>query len=65
MKYAIEKGAMTQIPPGNIEHFRFMLDKIEHVLNAPLSNGERQLLKDEAKKVEKELIFTPPSLTKS
>ena len=57
MKYGFSKGATTQTSPGNFGHFRFMLDHIDECLNAPLSDAEWQLLRDEATLVKDMPIF--------
>lgn len=59
MKYALSKGAHTLVPPGDIEHFRFMLDLIDKALNEPMSGEELELLRAEAEKVKDEMIFDP------
>lgn len=59
MKYALSKGAHTLVPPGDIEHFRFMLDLIDKALNEPMSGEELELLRAEAEKVKDEMIFNP------
>lgn len=61
MKYSLTKGAMTLIPPGDIHHFRFMLDHIDEALNEPLTEDELELLEREAIKVKDEMIFNPYS----
>jgi hypothetical protein len=57
MRYGLAKGAATLIPPGNIEHFNFMLDHIDECLDQPLSDSELAYLKSEAAKVRDQLIF--------
>lgn len=57
MKYGIYKGADTLVPPGNFEHFSFMLQHREEWLNQPLTEQELQLLKNEAQLVREEMIF--------
>lgn len=57
MKYGLMKGAATLIPPGNFEHFCFMLEHIDECLKNPLSPEELQMLKAEAELVKDELIF--------
>jgi len=57
MKYGLYKGAATLIPPGNFEHFCFMLDHIDACVANPLSQEEWSLLKEEAKNVEPHMIF--------
>ena len=47
------------MPPGDIEHFRFMLDLIDKALNEPMSGEELELLRAEAEKVKDEMIFDP------
>ncbi len=57
MKYGLEKGATTLIPPGNFEHFRFMVEHIDACLDKPLSEAEWTLLRAEAEQVKDRLIF--------
>lgn len=59
MKYALSKGAHTLVPPGDIEHFRFMLDLIDKALDEPFSGEDLELLRAEAEKVKDEMIFNP------
>lgn len=59
MKYALSKGAHTLVPPGDIEHFRFMLDLIDKALDEPFSGEDLELLRAEAEKVKDEMIFDP------
>ena len=57
MKYGLHKGAATLVPPGNYEHFQFMLSHIEQCLTEPLTEEEWALLKAEAAVVKEEMIF--------
>jgi predicted aldo/keto reductase-like oxidoreductase len=57
MKYAVAKGADTLVPPGNIEHFTFMLEHVDECYNQPMTEDEWAMLRREAKAAEKELIF--------
>lgn len=57
MKYGFYKGGATLVPPGNIEHFRFMLEHVDECLDNPLTPQELELLRTEAEKVRGELIF--------
>jgi len=57
MKYGLEKGAATLVPPGNFEHFSFMLDHIDECAENPLTGAERELLRREAEQVSDKLIF--------
>jgi aryl-alcohol dehydrogenase-like predicted oxidoreductase len=57
MKYGLSKGAATLIPPGNFEHFTFMLDHIDEVLAQPLTPREEALLRAEAEAVKAHPIF--------
>lgn len=59
MKYAIAHGAQTLVPPGDIDHFRFMLEHIEEVIANPLTDDDLELLKREAQLVKDETIFDP------
>ncbi len=49
MKYGFYKGAQTLIPPGNFEHFNFMLDNIDSCINNPLKRDELDYLTAHAK----------------
>ncbi len=57
MKYSLHKGAGMLIPPGNINHQRFMIDHIDECVQNPLSDEELALLRAEAQKVKDETIF--------
>jgi len=57
MKYAVFKGAATQIPPGNFEHLCFVLEHMAECLENPLTDGEWALLRAEAEKARDSLIF--------
>ena len=57
MKYGLEKGGAALVPPGNFEHFLFMLKNIEACLSRPLSDEDRIFLREEAEKVKEKLIF--------
>jgi len=58
MKYGLSKGGDTLIPPGNIEHFNFMLDHIDECLDQPLSPEDLAYLREEGEKVKDQLIFS-------
>lgn len=57
MKYGLHKGAATLVPPGNFEHFCFMLDHIDECVSQPLTDREWELLRREAALVRDEMIF--------
>jgi aryl-alcohol dehydrogenase-like predicted oxidoreductase len=57
MKYGLSKGGATLIPPGNIEHFNFMLDHIDECLDNPLTAADLAYLREEAEKVKDQFIF--------
>lgn len=57
MKYGVLKGAATLVPPGNIEHLRFMMDHVDKAYGEALSEEEWAMLRNEAVKVKDELIF--------
>jgi len=57
MKYGLAKGGTALIPPGNFEHFLFMLKHIDECLANPLTDEDLAYLKEEAAKVKDELIF--------
>ena len=44
LKYALSLGADTIIPPGNFEHFSFVLDHIDECLKNPLSQEDLDYL---------------------
>jgi len=57
MKYGLAKGAATLVPPGNSEHFQFMLDHIDECLAQPLNDRDLALLREQAEKVKDYPIF--------
>ena len=57
MKYGLHKGGNTLVPPGNIEHFNFMLDHIDECLDHPLTPEDLAYLREEGEKVKDHLIF--------
>ncbi len=57
MKYAVLKGAQTLVPPGNIEHFRFMLNHADESFQNPMTEAEWAMLRREAEAAANELIF--------
>ncbi len=57
MKYGLYKGGATLIPPGDIDHFDFMVKHIEECLDNPITSEELAYLKVEADKVKDHLIF--------
>jgi aryl-alcohol dehydrogenase-like predicted oxidoreductase len=57
MKYAVLKGAHTLVPPGNYEHFSFMLSHVDECYTQPMTDTEWAMLRREAKAAENELIF--------
>ncbi len=59
MKYGLAKGGATLVPPGNIEHFNFMLDHIDECLSQPLTAADLDYLRAEGEKVKDQLIFNP------
>ncbi|HEY5467269.1 MAG TPA: aldo/keto reductase [Clostridia bacterium] len=58
MKYGLYKGGATLIPPGNIEHFNFMLDHIDECLDRPLTPEDLDYLRMEAESVKGQMIFS-------
>ena len=57
MKYGFAKGGATLVPPGNIDHFNFMLDHIDECLDNPLTDEDLVYLRQEAEKVKDNMIF--------
>lgn len=57
MKYAVLKGANTLVPPGNHDHFSFMLAHADECFQNPMTDAEWAMLRREAKAAENELIF--------
>ncbi len=57
MKYAVLKGSNTLVPPGNYEHFSFMLAHADEAFESPMTEEEWAMLRREAKAAENELIF--------
>jgi hypothetical protein len=59
MKYGLAKGGAALVPPGNFEHFLFMLKHIDECLAHPLTEEDLEFLREEAAKIKDELIFKP------
>jgi aryl-alcohol dehydrogenase-like predicted oxidoreductase len=59
MKYGLIKGGAALVPPGNFEHFLFMLKHIDECLRSPLTDEDLAYLREEAAKIKDELIFKP------
>jgi aryl-alcohol dehydrogenase-like predicted oxidoreductase len=59
MKYGLAKGGAALVPPGDFEHFLFMLKNIDACLSHPLTEDDLAYLKLESFKVKDELIFKP------
>ncbi len=57
MKYGLAKGAATLVPPGNSEHFQFMLDHIDECLDHPLNEADLAMLRARAEQVKDYPIF--------
>ncbi len=57
MKYGLAMGGAALVPPGNFEHFLFMLKHIDECLANPLNNEDIEYLKAEAHMIKDELIF--------
>lgn len=57
MKYGLYKGGASLVPPGNFEHFLFMLKHIDECLANPLTDKDLAYLKEEAARIKDELIF--------
>lgn len=57
MKYAVAKGSHTLVPPGNQEHFAFMVEHVNQAFTQPMTQEEWALLRREAREVEGEMIF--------
>lgn len=57
MKYGLYKGGATLVPPGNFEHFCFMLDHIDRCQSEPLTEEEWRLLREAAARVKDQMIF--------
>ncbi len=57
MKYGLAKGAATLVPPGNIDHFNFMVDHIDECIDNPLTEDDLAFLREEAEKIKDQLIF--------
>lgn len=62
IRYGFMKGAHVQVPPGNWESFNFMLKHIEEAIDTPLDEEELDYMREEARKIKDELIFTPEPL---
>ena len=46
MRYALDLGVDTLIPPGNFESFRFAVEHIDACLASPFSEADRAVLED-------------------
>lgn len=57
MKYGLYKGGDALVPPGDFEHFLFMLKHIDECVKYPLTEEDLTYLREEASKVKDELIF--------
>ena len=57
MKYAVAKGSHTLVPPGNFEHFSFMLRHSDQAFLEPMNEAEWTMLRHEAKSIQNEMIF--------
>jgi len=57
LQYAFYKGADTLVPPGDIWHFRFMLQNIDKALNEPLIEEELIYMKQVAAGWNNEMIL--------
>lgn len=57
MKYAVLKGAHTLVPPGNYEHFSFMLEHVDQAFTEPMTQAEWEMLRGEVGDAANELIF--------
>ncbi len=44
LKYVVEMGVDTIIPPGNFHHFRFAVEHADEIFDQPLSAQERAML---------------------
>lgn len=57
LKYALSLGADTIIPPGNFEHFSFVLENIDECLKNPLTKEDLSYLKQCLENLDGEPIF--------
>ncbi len=48
IKYALHKGAHTLVPPGNFEHFTFLVENIDECIKNPITGEELEMLRKEA-----------------
>lgn len=46
MKFVLDKGVHTIVPPGNFESFRFAVDHIDECLDQPFADADRALLSE-------------------
>lgn len=58
MKYALQLGADTLVPPGNFECFSFEVEHIEECLSQPLNDAERRLLEERLLRVKDHPFFS-------
>ncbi len=59
VRYALSLGVDTLVPPGNFDHFRFAVENIDALDDAPLTDGERKLLEDRLETVRDAPFFAP------
>lgn len=57
MKYAVSKGADTLVPPGDIWHFRFMMNNVKRAFDKPISSQELDDMRLKASEWKNEMIF--------
>lgn len=57
LKYSLSMGADALVPPGNFEHFSYVVDKIEECINNPISNSDRRLLEEELVRIDGQYFF--------
>ena len=62
VRYALDLGVDTIVPPGNFDHFRFAVENIDRLLAEPLSGDERALLAARLETVRDRPFFTPDPL---
>ncbi len=50
MRFVLDQGVHTIVPPGNFESFKFAVDHIDECLDQPFSDADRKLLSQKLEK---------------
>ncbi len=63
VRYALDLGVDTIVPPGNFDHFSFAVEHIDEAVDKPLSDEERALLAQRLGPVKDKPFFGPDCYT--